>query len=174
MIIETNNLIIRSVNQDDGSVFAQMAEDGSLFDIGFDPDCKKWMGEWIKEAMALSNADNPRKEYIANTVCLKETNEVIGSVGCSYYDDLDEVGITYFIGAKYRRKGYAKECVRAYTEYFFEHFKISTIIATIREENTASWKTIEKCNYSLVNVKMYKDINDKTEQLYRFYVVERK
>ena len=169
MIIETRNLIIRSLKPDDGSTFAEMAADGSLRDVGFDADCSDWMGEWIKEAIKLSDADNPRNEYIANAVCIKETKEVIGSVGCSFYYDLDEVGVTYFIGEKYRGNGYATECVKAYTDYFFEHYKINKIISTVREANVASWKTMEKCHYLLVDTRMYKDINDETEQLYRFY-----
>jgi len=169
MTIETSNLIIRALEPDDGATFAEMAVDGSLLDVGFDSDCNKWMDEWIKEAIKLSEEDNPRNEYIANTVCLKGTKDVIGSVGCSFYDDLDEVGVTYFIGKTYRGNGYATECIKAYTEYFFEHYKINKIISTVREANVASWKTMEKCQYSLVDTKMYKDINDEKEQLYRFY-----
>lgn len=94
----------------------------------------------MKKAIALSEIDNPKKEYIACTVCLKKTNEIIGSVGCSFYKDLDEVGITYFIGEKYRGNGYAVESVKAYTDYFFSHYQIKKLIATIREENVASVK----------------------------------
>lgn len=172
MILETRNLIIRSLNQSDGSEFARMAEDGSLLDVGFDSNCRNWMNEWVKEAIALSETDNPRKEYIANTVCLKETNEVIGAVGCSFYEDLDEVGITYFIGEKHRGNGYAVESVKAYTEYFFSHYPINRLIATMREANAASWKTVERCSFLLVEKKLYKDINDETEQLYRFYEIK--
>lgn len=146
-----------------------MAKDGSLRDVGFDADCEKWMDEWIDGAIALSERDDPRKEYIACTVCLKETNEIIGSVGCSFYEDLDEVGITYFIGGQYRGNGYAAESVNAYAEYFFSHYGINKLIATIREANVSSWKTIEKCFFTLVETKMYKDINDDVAQLYRFY-----
>lgn len=173
MILETSKLIIRSLNKYDGQAFAEMAEDGSLLDVGFAADCAAWMDEWIDGAIILSENDNPRKEYIAYTVCLKETNEIIGSVGCSFYEDLDEVGITYFIGNKYRGNGYAAESVKAYTEYFFSHYQIKKLIATIREANVSSWKTVEKCSFSLVETKMYKDVNDDVEQLYRFYEFER-
>lgn len=169
MILETNNLIIRSLRKNDGKTFSEMAKDGSLLDVGFAADCADWIDEWIDGAILLSEIDDPRKEYIAYTVCLKETNEIIGSVGCSFYEDLNEVGITYFIGGKYRGNGYAAESVNAYTEYFVSHYKINKLIATIREANVSSWKTIEKCSFSLVETKMYKDINDKVEQLYRFY-----
>lgn len=46
-----------------------------------------------------ADADNPAAEYLAYTIVLKEMEIVIGSVGCSYYDEFQEMGITYFIGA---------------------------------------------------------------------------
>ena len=45
------------------------------------------------------------------------------------------------------------------------------LIATVREENIASWKTIEKASFQLVERKMYQDINDAKEELYRFYAI---
>ena len=44
------------------------------------------------------------------------------------------------------------------------------IIATIKDENVPSWKTAEKCGFELAETKMYKDIDDEKEELYRFYV----
>lgn len=87
--------------------FAEMAADGSLNDIGFDEDCGSWMAEWVSEAKELTLRDNPLMDYLAYTVTLKDSGIVVGSVGCSYYDDLQETGITYFMGAQYRNNGYA-------------------------------------------------------------------
>ena len=87
---------------------------------------------------------------MAYTIALKETGEAIGSVGCSYYDDLREIGIVYFIGALYRNRGYAVEAAKAYTAYFFNHYNLPRLIATIREENPASWKTAEKADFRFV------------------------
>lgn len=169
MRIETERLVIRSIERGDEIVFAQMAADGSLNDIGFDANCGEWMGGWIEEACSLTEKDDPKEDYIACTVCLKETNEIIGSVGCSYYEDLDEVGITYFIGSAYRGKAYAAESVNAYREYFFSHYPLQKLIAAIRDANPASWKTAEKGAFTLKEIKMYQDIDDEEEQLYRFY-----
>ena len=43
-----------------------------------------WMDEWMVEARQLIDNDNPTENYLAYTVELKETHEVIGSVGCQY------------------------------------------------------------------------------------------
>lgn len=71
----------------------------------------------------------------------------------------------------YRRNGYAVESIQAYSKYFLGHYQIKELFATVREENIASWKTIEKASFQLVERKMYQDINDAKEELYRFYEI---
>ena len=83
---------------------------------------------------------------------LNDGAEVVGSVGCSYYEDLRETGSTYFVGAQYRNNGYAVEAVKAYTEYFLKYYNAKRIIATVRNENVPSWKVIEKARYILLEI----------------------
>ena len=169
MLIKTLRLIIRDLKPGDEIPFVEMAADGSLNDCGFDKDCGSWITEWLAEAMKFAIRDNPEMDYLAYTIALKETNTVIGSVGCSYYEDLQATGITYFIGALYRSNGYAAEAVKAFTKYFFSHYDLQKMIATIKEENLSSQKVIEKAGFLLVKKRMYKDLNDCKEELYRFY-----
>ena len=171
MIIETSRLIIRELESSDEKPFIEMALDGSLKDVGFDVDCKQWMKKWIAESKKLTDNDDPTTEYLAYTIQLRHSEVVIGAVGCSYYDDLEKVGITYFIGANYRNQGYATEAVKAYLQYFFQHYDLHEIIATIREENISSWKVIEKSGFRLLERKTYKDLNDDFEEMYRFYAM---
>ena len=77
--------------------------------------------------------------------------------------------ICYFAGSAYRKQGYISEAVKAYLPFFFEHYNENEIIATIRDTNLPSWKTAEKCGFRLTEVKMYKDVGDEEEDLYRFY-----
>ncbi len=102
---------------------------------------------------------------------LKTTGEVIGNVGCTYYEDTDRIGICYFAGTEYRKQGYVSEAVQAYISYFFDHYNEKEIIATIKDINIPSWKTAEKCGFELAETKMYKDIDDEREELYRFYKI---
>lgn len=169
MIIETERLLIRALKPKDAIPFAEMALDGSLNDIGFDNDCNGWMAEWIIESKKLTDVDNPTLEYLAYEIELKEKGIVIGSVGCSYYDDLQKTGITYFIGAKYRHNGYAVEAVKAYANYFIRHYNHFKLIATVREENISSWKVLERAGFELIEKKVYQDINDKKSEMYYFY-----
>lgn len=174
MVIQTNRLKIRSIVLADEIPFIEMASDGSLNDVGFDKNCSSWMKDWILEAQSLEQKDKPRTDYLAYTIEDKKNGIPIGVVGCSYYTDMEKVGITYFIGAEYRNKGYASEAVKAYMQYFFEHYNEMEMIATIREDNIPSWKVIEKIGFVLTGKQMYKDINDINEELYRFYSVQRK
>lgn len=168
MLIETQRLIIRDLKAEDGETFVAMASDGSLNDIGFDNGCGDWMTDWIAEAIQFADRNDPYTDYLAYTITLKN-NEVIGSVGCSYYEDLDEVGVTYFIGANYRNSGYAVEAVMAYTEYFFACYDIKKMIATVRADNAPSCHVVEKANFVLTEKKLYKDLNDSKAELYHFY-----
>ena len=86
MWLETNRLIIRSIQRGDEIIFSGMSQDGSLSQVGFDANCSEWINDWIEEALKLTNNDNPRENYIPCTVILKETEEVIGSVGSTYYE----------------------------------------------------------------------------------------
>lgn len=172
MEIETQRLLIRDVKTGDEIPFVKMAADGSLNDdIGFDKDCGNWITKWIDEAKGFAFRDNPNTDYLAYTITLKAEAAVIGSVGCSYYEDLQKTGIVYFIGAQYRNSGYAVEAVKAYTEYFFSHYNAKTMIATVRDENIPSWKVIEKVGFNLTEKRMYQDLNDDEKKLYRFYEI---
>ena len=174
MVIETERLKIRDVALSDEKTFIEMASDGSLNDVGFDKNCSSWMSGWIIEAQNLAQKDDPRTDYLAYVIEDRRTGTIIGSVGCSFYGDMGKVGITYFVGADFRDKGIASEAANAYVRYYFEHYDENEIIATIREDNIPSWKVIEKAGFVLTEKRMYKDINDTNEELYRFYSVQRR
>lgn len=173
IIAESKDLIIRLLESEDAKAFSDMAQDGSLQEIGFTKDSYQWMDSWIKETTELNKENDPLKEYLAYTLEEKKTGKVIGSVGCSYYDDLDTVGICYFIGTEYRNHGYATQAAHSYIQYYFNNYDLSEIIATIKDNNVASWKVSEKLGFELIDTRMYKDINDECEELYRFYRKER-
>ena len=173
MRIETERLIIRDLEQSDEKAFVEMASDGSMNDVGFDPDCGEWMAGWIVEAQDLEKKDDPRIEYLAYVMEEKETGKTVGTVGSSYYEDLKKVGITFGVGAAYRCKGYATEAAKAYAGYFLEHYDETEMIATIREDNIPSWKVVEKVGFTLTETRMYQDITDDAEKLTRFYSLKK-
>lgn len=169
MFIETDRLVIRDLETSDGAIFADMASDGSLVPVGLDSAFREWVDEWLTDAQQLAKNDDPAVEYLAYTIELKGTQQVVGSVGCSYYKDLEKIGICYFIGTEYRKHGYAAEAVKAYVPYFLQRYQQDEIIATVLESNVPSWKTVEKAGFTLTEKKQYQDFDDASEQPYRFY-----
>ena len=171
--IETNRLIIRSLRREDEQSFIRMASDGSLWEIFGDcSECSRWMGRWIGEAMQLDLENNPQRAYLAYAVECKKDHKVTGSVGCSWYEDLQRIGITYFMDAGYRGYGYMTEAVKAYTRYFFRNYAFSSLFATARTENTASCRVLEKAGFRLSKTGMYRDMFDETAQMSRFYELD--
>lgn len=174
MLLETKRLIIRSLQPTDENAFIGMASDGSLWEIFGDcSECDKWMGEFIIDAIALEAEGNPYHEYLAFAIEDKASHMVVGSVGSSYYEDFEEVGVTYFIGAEYRGNGYAAEALQCLTDYLFVTYHLKKLIATVSVKNTASCKTLEKVGFSLMETKMYQDLYDEFENMSNIYELPR-
>lgn len=170
MILETQRLIIRSIQPTDEKAFIDMASDGSLWEIFGDcSECHKWMGEFISEAIKLEAEDNPYHEYLAYAIEDKSCHVVVGSVGSSYYEDFQEVGVTYFIGAAYRGNGYAAEALQCFVEYLFGRYPLKKLMATANVDNIASCKTLEKAGFSVIESKLYQDLYDKCENMSNIY-----
>lgn len=175
MYLKTERLLIRSLQLSDEKDFIEMASDGSLTEIFGDcSECDKWMGDFIKEALRLELENNPNKEYLAYAIENKSTHTVVGSVGTSYYEDFQEVGVTYFIGARFRGCGYAAEALRALAEYFLDNYPLDKLFATARVANKASCKTLEKAGFHLTDVRFYKDLYDEKEELSNFYEIKQR
>ena len=62
---------------------------------------------------------------------------------------------------------------KAYLRYFFGHYHAERMIATVSDENVPSWKLAERAGFTLTDKRMYKNLNDDIEELYRFYVMEK-
>lgn len=174
MLLQTRRLRVRSIRPEDEKAFIHMASDGSLTEIFGDcRECHKWMGDFIEEAIRLEKEDNPGQDYMAFAIEEKESGRVVGSVGSSYYEDFAEVGVTYFIGAQDRGKGYAAEALGVLVEHLFERYELRTLVATARVDNVASCRTLEKTGFLVTETKMYQDLYDEEETLSNIYRLER-
>ncbi|WP_313184232.1 GNAT family N-acetyltransferase [Lacrimispora sp.] len=170
MNLESERIIIRDLKLEDASAFINMASDGSLIDIFGDcSECSRWMNGRVKEAISMYSRNDPYCDYLAYSIVNKKNNQVVGSGDCSAYQNIHKIGITYFIDKNHRNYGYVTEAIMLFTKCFLNKYDVSKLIATIRTENVASCKAIEKAGYELKETKMYKDINDTLEQKYNFY-----
>lgn len=172
MNLETQRLLVRIIQLSDEKPFIEMASDGSLTEIFGDcSECGKWMGDFIKEAIQLDSENNPDREYLAYVIEEKDSRTVVGSVGTSFYEDFQKIGVTYFIGAKFRGRGYAAEALRALVEYFLTSGRVSLFMATARTDNIASCKTLEKAGFHVTDTRLYQDLYDEQETLSHFYEI---
>lgn len=81
MLIETERLLIRELKSEDKVSLIEMASDGSLGDVGFDIGCSDWMADWLIDAKKLTDMDDPKQDYLAYAIELKEKNIVIEWLG---------------------------------------------------------------------------------------------
>lgn len=173
--LETDRLLIRSLRPSDEEAFVEMASDGSLTEIFGDcSECDKWMGNFIKEAMRLELENDPGKEYLAYVIETKKEHRVIGSVGTSYYEDFQETGVTYFIGARFRGSGYAAEALQAFSGYILKNYPVNRLMAVANAKNKASCKTLERAGFRLTDIRPYRDLYDEREELSHFYEISQK
>lgn len=173
MKIETEHLTIRSLAPGDAPAFVEMAADGSLREIFGDCSrCGEWMGDWISESLTLEAEGNPRREYIAFAVA-DRGGRVMGSVGTTYYEDLGRVGVTYFLGAAFRGRGYMAEALRAFAEYALARYDLDELFACASVDNVASCRTLERAGFTLTATRMYRDMYDDAAELCNFYELKR-
>lgn len=138
MWLETNRLIIRSIQRGDEIIFSGMAQDGSLSQVGFDANCSDWINDWIEEALKLTNNNNPRENYIpwvqekavrrvqsilcgfeALGLAAVEDGEIIGGLlgFVDPYADYDLFFVSeIFVAPKWKRKGVGRKLLNALEE----------------------------------------------------------
>lgn len=85
-------------------------------------------------------------------IVLKDSNRVIGNCGChGEPDDNNVVEIGYEIDADCRKRGYAKEAVKALVEWLIRDKNISNVLAECSLDNAASIKLLNHMEMIEVN-----------------------
>ena len=83
-------------------------------------------------------------------ITLKETDELIGGIGIHKLGESNKykVGeIGYWLGKKYRRKGYTKEAATLLIDYMFNKFGLRRIYAPVYSHNLASQMLLESLGF---------------------------
>ena len=97
----------------------------------------------MKERVALKQDD-----WIQYAVALKDTDELIGDLGCYIKkDDIRQARIGFTLASKYWRMGYITEVIPHLLEYLFEDMDIHRVAADCDVENIASYRTLEKLGF---------------------------
>ena len=142
MILETERLYLREMNQGDFESLRKIIQDKDVmyaYEHVYDDD---EVQEWLDKEMQRYKTHG----FGMWAVVLKENDTMIGQCGITMQDcnvkRMLELG--YLFQKEYWHKGYAIEAVLACKEYAFKHLNTYEIFSIIRETNIASQNVARK------------------------------
>lgn len=139
MNIETKDLILRTVTEDDVAEVARMYE--------YPNEISSRRAKKAIKTMS-SNYEQNKIGYIKHlclAICLKERPTVIiGWCGLDGEAERNKVIIFYIIDEKYRGKGYATQAASAVLKYAFEQAQLKCVYGGCDKNNIASFKVMSK------------------------------
>lgn len=138
MILETERLYLREMDQNDFEALSKILQDEDTmyaYDGAFN-DEETWA--WLDKQISRY------KKYGFGlwAVVLKETDEMIGQCGLTMqpWKEKEVLEIGYLLRRDCWHKGYATEAAKACKEYAFEKLDASEVCSIIRDINTPSKK----------------------------------
>jgi RimJ/RimL family protein N-acetyltransferase len=146
MILELNKSTLRPFRAEDKKTLALHANDRRIADFLMDTFPHPYTEE--DAAYFITN-------IASSTINIILTIEIDGeAAGCisihpqtDVYRQNAELG--YWLGTKHQRKGIMTEAINAMVNYTFTHLDIDRIYAKVFENNIASARILEKCNFVL-------------------------
>lgn len=138
MILETERLYLREMNQGDFEALCKILQDDEAmyaYEGAFsDEEVQEWLDRQISRYRKWG--------FGLWAVILKESNEMIGQCGLTMqpWKDEEVLEIGYLFNRMYWHRGYASEAAKACKEYAFEILKAEEVCSIIRDTNIASQK----------------------------------
>ena len=147
VVMETERLLIRRITRKDmDALLAIMGKPEVMYawEHGF---TKKDVRKWINRQLTRYRKDGFR--YFA--VILKESGALIGQAGLmnSTLNGNETVELGYILDNTYWHNGYGTEAARACLEYAFGELELKTVCCSIRPENVASIRVVERLGMTL-------------------------
>ena len=162
MILETERLILREMDQNDyDALYAVLADSDIMEHYPYTFDEAR-VRNWISRNMERYQKDG----FGLWAVVLKETGEMIGDCGITlqpiHGQWLPEIG--YHIRADHQRKGYASEAAAACIRYAFENYDFPAVYSYMKYTNIPSQRTAMK--NGMVFLEEYSDVDNGTTCVY--------
>ncbi len=136
MILETERLYLREMNQDDFNSLCKILQDEDTMYAYEGAFSDKEVQEWLDRQISRYQKWN----FGLWAVILKENDEMIGQCGLTMqpWKETEVLEIGYLFNRSYWHKGYATEAAMACKKYAFEVLKAKEICSIIRDTNIAS------------------------------------
>lgn len=148
--IETKNLFLRRMNQDDANDLFEMRKDPRMNEY---TDTKQ--DETIDETKAYIDKMNKgidENRWIIWAIEHKQSNKVIGSISIWNFNLAEKSGeLGYGIIPDYQGQGLMKEALLSVIEYGFGVMNLNMLYAYTEEGNIKSVKLLERCKFIEVN-----------------------
>lgn len=148
-ILETERLMLRSIKTEEAKhVYDTWTSDDEVSKY------MRWSThksvEETKQWINMEQENCKKDNYYDWGIELKETGELIGSIGAHYVPELDRYEIGYAIAKKHWRKGIVTEAVRGMINYLVNEKGIKKYIASHATENPASGAVMQKVGFEYV------------------------
>ena len=169
MILETERLYLREMNQADFNSLCSILQDEKTMYAYEGAFSDSEVQEWLDRQIARYQKWN----FGLWAVILKETDEMIGQCGLTMqpWKDTEVLEIGYLFNKSYWHKGYATEAARACKKYAFEVLKADEVCSIIRDTNIASQNVAIRNGMTITDswVKHYRGVDMPHDR----YVVKR-
>lgn len=138
MILETERLYLRKLNQDDYESLCKILQDEETMYAYEGAFSDAEAHEWLDRQLARYE----KWGFGSWAVVLKESGELIGQCGLTMqpWKEQEVLEIGYLFRREYWHKGYATEATRACKKYAFETLGADEVCSIIRDTNIASQK----------------------------------
>lgn len=157
--LETRRLIIRELEDQDAGAFSENGNDKEINYFNWYLPFPLTLAK-AKKIILKRKAPNETHRWLYElAIILKETKEFIGIVSLYDVSKPDKkTMIGYWIGKKYRGRGYAKEAVKKMIDFSFESLELNKISAKTMAENEKSKCLLKKMGFEKIGTKKWDKI----------------
>lgn len=148
MYLQSERLILRNFVESDLEPFLSYRNDPMVAKYqGWGIPYSRDKGQAFILSM-LGKVDLKQDSWIQFAVALKDSNQLVGDLGCYIKkDDERQARIGFTLDSKHWRKGYITEIIPHLLDYLFEEMNIHRVAADCDVENIASQRTLEKLGF---------------------------
>ena len=165
--IETKNLLLRKMDQDDAQDFFEMRSNPRM-NVYTDSKVDENIAE-TKSYIDKMNKGVDDRKWLIWAIEHNLSKKVIGSISIWNLKQEDVSGeLGYGIIPDFQGQGFMKESLLSVIDYAFEEMKLNKLFAYTEEENENSIKLLEKSGFAEIN--RVDEPNKDNTRLYRMVV----